>query len=1279
MVKKSLIWTYRAALSALWLTIIVLTLSILTLRYFVLTNIDDYKEEIAQAVSKAAGKKVTIGHVEASWNGMNPHLSLRQVAIYDDENRIALNLYEVETSLSWLSIPLFEPKLASLLIQGPVLSIRREVDGSLVVAGIRMGGDSSPELANWVLRQSRIDIVDATVLWQDDMRKAPQLMLSDLQLTIENPVWERLLDRHRFALQATPSAASSQSIDLRGNLYGADISNLKDWSGTIYGRMDGTDIAAWRQWLDYPFDISSGYGAARFWFEFTNGNAKQLTSDVNLQKVRARFSKTSAEAQLNSLTGRLIWTSHTDGQSINLERIKLSTTDGLKLENGTFGFRERLQKSKETVEGSVKLDELNLASINAFSTRLPLPQKTSQQLASMAPEGVVNNLEMRWKGSRETLDEYDIRMQFKNLGIGAHNEIPGFTNLSGTLNANDKQGTLNINAQQATLDFKRVMRWPIPAEKLTGMVKWTHHAQGTDVRITNLTVNSQHLSGTVNSLYKHSKTGPASIELNGRFDRGDAKYALFYYPQMLGTETLRWLDSSIISGKVSDIHVIVRGRVDQFPYVNPDQGLFKVTAKLKEGVLDYAEGWPAIQNLSLDMLFQGSRMELNADGGQILGNRLTSVKAVIPVLDADQPVLEINGETQGSVTDGVRFVNNSPVLQLTEGFTNNLRTSGNGKLNLNLKIPLEDVDATKVAGSYQIINASMSSPSIPDLTRINGNLEFTESSISGKNMAAYVYDGPARVDISSGKNRLVKVSARGNLSDSGLRKIIGNSAGRLASGNADWYGDISIQPQQLDVIIRSNLAGMALDLPAPIGKSAQEKMPLRIEKRQQSASQDIISISMANQVAARILRTETNGSYKIDRGEIGLNVQPEIPAEPGLAVRGNFEQLDLDRWLAVLEKSKDSTGGASGQSLQIDRIDMSVNTLDVFGRRINAFKLGAKQAVDGWQMQIQSREMNGDVRWVSSENGKVVARLKNLTVPGKTPPVLTEWEPSAADRKKLEYPDLDIIAESFVLGQKNLGRMELRASEKNDDWRIDQLRIVNEDSTLQANGEWHNWLRNPNTQMNINWEISDVGNTLGRYGHPGMIKNGKATLSGKLGWPGSPHEFNIEQLSGNFTLDARNGQILKIQPGVGRLFSVLTLQNLPRRLTLDFRDVLSSGFTFDKITSNANISQGVMRSDNFLMEGPTAKVEIKGETDLKKETQHLYVKVTPYISDSLSLAALAGGPAVAAAAFIAQKLLKDPLNKIVAEEYEVTGTWDNPIDSKQDKPGAEPVRTIPGQ
>jgi uncharacterized protein (TIGR02099 family) len=1279
MVKKSLIWTYRAALSALWLTIIVLTLSILTLRYFVLPNIDGYKEQIAEIVSQAAGRRVTIGRVEASWNGMNPHLSLRQVAIYDDENRIALNLYEVETSLSWLSIPLLEPKLASLLIQGPVLSIRREADGSLIVAGIRMGGDASPELANWVLRQSRIDIVDATVLWQDDLRKAPQLMLSDLKLTIESPVWESLIDRHRFALQATPSAGASQPIELRGNLYGADVGKLKDWSGTIYGRMDGTDIAAWRQWLDYPFDISAGYGAARFWLDFTDGRNTRLTSDLVLQKVRARFSKNTAEADFNALAGRLIWASHADGQSINLERINLSTASGLKLENGSLGLRERLQNGKELIEGNVMLDEMNVASISAFSTHLPLPKASAEQFAKIAPVGLVDKLEFSWQGSRNALNSYALRMQFKNLGIQAHDAIPGFTNLSGTLKADEKQGTLNLNSQQTTLDLKNVMRWPIPAEKLSGVIKWSHHAQGTDVRVTNLSVSSQHLAGAVNALYKHSKTGPASIELNGRFDRGDAKYAPFYYPRMLGNDTLNWLDSSILAGDLSDIHVIVRGRVDQFPFNKPDQGLFKVSADIKQAVLDYAIGWPAIQKLNANLLFQGARMEINADGGTILGNRIKQVKAVIPVLDADDPQLDIEAETDGNTSDGVQFINNSPVRQLTEGFTDQLRTSGNGQLRLKLQIPLNNVDATRVKGEYTMTDSGMSSPSVPELAKINGILAFTESSISAKNIAATIYNSPARIDISSGNNRLVKVTARGNLTSQGLRQMTGSDISRLVNGNTDWLADITILPQKTDVVIRSSLQGVTLDLPPPLGKTAGERMALRLEKRQHNAAQDTVRITLGDNVTAVLQRSLSDKSSAIERGEIGINETANLPEQAGISLRASFDQLDLDRWLDLLDPWAGKSTGGGKASASISRATIHAATLDAFGRRLHALNLNMARAGDGWQGQLQSQEISGDVRWLEKDNGKIIARLKQFALPEKTPPMLSTAPDSSIAKKPLNYPDLDIVADHFQLGRKVLGKLELLATERNETWHMDQIRISNNDSLMQASGEWSNWRRNPVTQMTVNWNINDLGNTLARYGHPDLIYKGSAKLNGRLRWPGSPQDFNVEQLSGNFTLDAGTGQILKIKPGVGRLFSVLTLQNLPRRLTLDFRDVLSSGFTFDKISANASITQGVMRSDNFLMEGPTAKVEMRGETDLKKETQHLHVKVTPFVSDSVSLAALAGGPAVAAAAFVAQKLLKDPLNKIVAEEYEITGTWDHPVDNKQQKPEAEAVKTIPGQ
>ena len=185
------------------------------------------------------------------------------------------------------------------------------------------------------------------------------------------------------------------------------------------------------------------------------------------------------------------------------------------------------------------------------------------------------------------------------------------------------------------------------------------------------------------------------------------------------------------------------------------------------------------------------------------------------------------------------------------------------------------------------------------------------------------------------------------------------------------------------------------------------------------------------------------------------------------------------------------------------------------------------------------------------------------------------------------------------------------------------------------------------------------------------VKRGEGSLNGQLQWAGNPYDFNPVEINGNLQLEMKKGQILKVQPGVGRLLGLLSLQSLPRRLSLDFRDLFSNGFAFDKIKASAKINSGVIYSDDFVMSGPAADVSIKGETNLQKETQHLYVKVLPHISDSLSLAALAGGPLAGAVAFLAQKILKDPLNKISSTEYEIIGTWDNPQEVKNNKEDTE--------
>jgi uncharacterized protein YhdP len=194
---------------------------------------------------------------------------------------------------------------------------------------------------------------------------------------------------------------------------------------------------------------------------------------------------------------------------------------------------------------------------------------------------------------------------------------------------------------------------------------------------------------------------------------------------------------------------------------------------------------------------------------------------------------------------------------------------------------------------------------------------------------------------------------------------------------------------------------------------------------------------------------------------------------------------------------------------------------------------------------------------------------------------------------------------------------------------------------------------------------------LKNLGHPNTVKRGEGSLNGQLQWEGNPYDFNPVEINGNLQLEMKKGQILKVQPGVGRLLGLLSLQSLPRRLSLDFRDLFSNGFAFDKIKASAKINSGVIYSDDFVMSGPAADVSIKGETNLQKETQHLYVKVLPHISDSLSLAALAGGPLAGAVAFLAQKILKDPLNKISSTEYEIIGTWDNPQEVKNNKEDTE--------
>jgi len=1269
---------YRWVLYVLLLMLLIFVLAALAIRFVVFPNIDQYKNDIANYATKRIGQKITVGAIETGWDGISPHFNIKNIDLFDAENRMAFHLNDAEANISWLSIPLLHPHLSNLIVNQPEITIRRKTDGNIYLAGISLSGPSKPDFTNWLISQREVIIKNAQVVWLDDTRNAPPLSLKQLNLTLSNPAWRSIFGHHQFELSALPSIGTNQTIIANGHFIGRDISKFNTWHGELFAQLKQTDLAVWRPWLDYPVNIQTGTGNAQVTLDFANAKIGKIKTHAALNNLSLVVNNQTAPFVAKQFTGDISWSDSNKTQTISAENIWLNTNIGLNINNGSGYYSTSIKNGKPWVKAVLKLDQFNLATIKQLSPYFQLPEKIAAKLNGFSPTGELRELSAGYEGETGKLNAYNINTSFKQLGLTAYQKIPGFSNLTGNIDADEDGGEITLQSQNALLDLKDILRWPIPADNLNGLISWKIKGNKATINAKELFITNPHITGTVNASYNMNnikewdfKNG--YLDLNGKFSKGDAKFAPFYYPTILGKPTLHWLDTSILAGHAEDINLTVKGNLADFPYVDKNNqldkklGLFRVTAKISDALLEYGADWPLIEGIGLDMLFEGKRMELNANKGHIYGNKIIKCKTEIAQLDASSPMLHVVSEVEGPVAEGIKFVNKSPVKLVTQGFTDDLKTNGNGNLNLELKIPLHNLDAANYKGLYKITNGTIfanTDVGLPELSKINGALSFTENSLTAQNISTEILGGSAQFSLRSGADKILHVNANGHITDAGIKKLASNTLIDSMQGGADWGGEITIKKPLVDLNLHSNLVGMAILLPPPFNKPASQVMALNIVKKQLSPSNDNIDISYGNAFSAKMLLTEQAGKLAIERGDIGINIASVLPNQTGLSLHGKLDYLDADDWLALFNKP---TNNANPSLMSVNSANIAIQKLDIFGRRLNALKLVTQPSTTGLQMNIESQEITGDAEWQKGGNGKIIARLKNLTIPNSS-----EAPNNSIIRKDIRklangYPALDVIVDNFQLGNKKLGGLEVNAFENSDDWVIQKLKITNPDSSLSADGTWHNWTRNPNTNLKFSLSVSDIGNTLKRFGQPDVVKGGKAEIVGQLQWSGSPHEFDTNSLDGNFKLDASKGQILKVQPGVGRLFGLLTLQSLPRRLTLDFRDLFSDGFAFDKISANAKIDNGIMRSDDFFMTGPAAETKIKGETNLRTETQRLKVKVTPHISDSLSLAALAGGPIAGAAAFVAQKILKDPFNKIISSEYTIIGTWDKPQEVESNK------------
>jgi uncharacterized protein YhdP len=420
----------------------------------------------------------------------------------------------------------------------------------------------------------------------------------------------------------------------------------------------------------------------------------------------------------------------------------------------------------------------------------------------------------------------------------------------------------------------------------------------------------------------------------------------------------------------------------------------------------------------------------------------------------------------------------------------------------------------------------------------------------------------------------------------------------------------------------------------------------------------------------QLLRRKEDDGYRIVRGGIGLNEAAVLPDRFGVQVTGTLRNLDVDRWRALLPLAPAGTGAADANvaaaedaGFPLNAVNLRINLLDVGAKRFNEVSLRAARSSNQWQATVGAREVSGEIVWRSGGRGSLLARLKHLAIPDNRPGAGTD-----PAQVITELPAIDLVADNFVSRDKKFGKLELLAANQAGEWRIEKMLLTSPEGVLAADGVWKS-TGQVATNLNVKLDVSDVGKYLERMGSPGTIAGGTAKIEGKLAWAGTPQGFDFPSLTGNLRLEVDKGQFLKVDPGIAKLIGMLSLQALPKRIGLDFRDIFSDGFAFDTIRANVTINRGIAATQDFAMIGSAAVVTIKGEADLAREVQNLQVRVIPALGDSLSTVAgfFLVNPITGIAAMLAQRLLNNPLGQIFAYDYTITGSWTDPKIEKINK------------
>jgi uncharacterized protein (TIGR02099 family) len=1236
--------------------------------------VPSYRADVEQWAARVLDRPVSIAGMGARWDWYGPEVTLNDVKLYShDGKHVIITAREIRLGLTLQAVlhGSFSTPSRIILVE-PQISVIRDSAGRYNLQGF--GENSAGErqvdwrsgLNDAFQQRAEIMVREGSITLLDRRRRATPFVFTRVNIKLDNAA-----DDHRISgkLQLPPAFGNSLQFD--AEVTGAGL-HPESWQW--HASIDGTGLEVpilLSYWPQYQHRFVDGILDLRAEVAGNGATLKQFKTGI---KGRDLLPAGGSVHGFATLAGDVEWMRVAAGWKLNGRDITL-TQAGVTWPTSNFNLAYDADTQGDVWQGDASF--LRLQDIDTLISWLPpILLDRLQRLQRVAPQGDVSKFAFaaRWQGNK--LDTWSVRGQFQDLGAQADAGIPGFTGMDGELALDQTGGSLTLATRNGSVTFPQLFRGPLYAGTLDAGFSFTHDSTGWRIASDDIEIKNQDGSARARGSFLFPADGSSPrLDLDATVANVDARNKSAYFPVgIMPKEVVGWLDAAIVSGQVPEGSLSVHGKLADFPY-DKGQGLFDIRFHLVHGVLDYADGWPRLQNLDADVEFRNQGLSAVVRGGNILGDDITGARAGFA--DLREGVLHVDGGARGSAQASLDFLRRGPLKERFGSYLDTVNVSGRSDVSLHLVLPVDRLADFKLDGMAQLGDVAVSVQDAPAwaLTKLHGAVHFTGTGISADGVQGMLLGAPVVIDVypggkGDGDTSLFK--ALGSADGTALVAAFGLPVKDALQGHADWtvHGRIPNDPAAgtagLSLRLDSSLKGLAINLPLPFTKPADTSAPLAATLQIQDGDKLEFGWQYAQRAAARLQFVSQANRWQFDRGTVEAGSgETTLPSTAGLTLSGKLDEFDTAAWLSYT--------GTDGRDDGIDmpqlppylqHVDMSVEHFSGFGQSINGLHLLLDRGQDAWHIKLASAAIGGHISLPFAVDAQhpIIADMDHVMIEHKavtTPDTASITQPAYDPRR---IPALRFSSKLLQFSGVSLTQVHAVLTPRPDGINLADFAVDGRAFKTEANGSWT--LQPDGTQhshLSGNITSTDIEKTLKAFGYAPGITGDKASLEADIDWKGGPFDNIVQSLDGKLHIKLTNGQLLEVKPGAGRVFGLLSINALPRRLLLNFSDVFGKGFAYDSIEGNFTLQDGDAYTRDLTISGPAAKIHMIGRIGLAKQDFDEALIVDASVGPTLPIiGALAGGVGVGAVVWLLTEVFKKPLTAVGEVRYHLTGPWDNP-------------------